>query len=1408
MPTMIKWSFVVERFWGRVCMGVLTKTQNNTSRPSQTVTVRIRTLLDGLSLVAMGVAFFLLVGYLVLALRWQNRPFVGAFFSEPLTVVDAKPFTNKNWVALEAGLEPGDTLLGMNGFEWGSDQPAKALDDILADLDKGQTVVLSVSREADDIPSGGNWQCATPADGENFCTVQNVRLGSLPEIDFFLHFGVGYLVSVTLFLIGCAVMWLRFSVTSAKSFAVGLAALAVVVAGRFDLMTSYMLTPAWIGASFLFSAVSVTFALSFPTPLPLLYRVPQSMRYAPLVVGVVLGAVSIWLYWDVDAEGVLIFPLITILMSIALLIAAMYWRRTYSTSPVIHEQSSFIALGTLVAFVPFALWLLYFVVTGGGILNELTPLMQVTSILYGLSVAYAILQYRLLQTDRVIPEFIVYSILLGLLVLSYLMVTVALGIGAVDVLNLEADSPVLIALTIGVIAALFGPARNYLRGQIDEALFRQRHNYQQRMDGFSRALTTAATLDEIFTAVKAEVMESLAPQAVFLFLYDAKTGTYASWPDPQTKNPGSDITFRPDGGLIGYLGKEQTTLYLEPHQPLPMEVASDRSQLAVLKMPLFVRMQGRERLNGILCLGERRNGEAYDYEDLRFIEALAEQTAVALDRASFVNDLEQRIRIQDVLSAVSHALNYAISFDDLLELIFAQTLRIINADHFYIVLRDQVTDELYYSFYSTRDERLYYLENKRWKMGRDVISEVARRQAPMRLENFTTEQLKRDPRLANNTPDLYAWIGVPLITDTATSGALGVMAIGASNPGVIFTDDQRQLFSDIANIAASAIDKTQLFKKTELRAAQLKALNDISSLLASELEDVDRLLEIITESAVSILGCEAGSLLLLDEKSQDLVFRVATGGKGSDLIGQRISRNEPSLVAEAVMKIQPIIVNNPAQDSRWHGDLIDTDLGETAGFRSRAILTVPLVAQGEAVGALQVINKQDGSSFTDEDAELANTFAGQAAVAIQNARLFALQDQQLLLRVQELEGMAAIDHSLNQTIVLDRLSEIVMGWALQQTGATHSAIFLVDESGEQLQLIASSGYPENSPIFTLVEVDKSGIIGRVIATKTPAMITDVRNDPNYMESLPGCAAQIAVPLVSGAEANGVLLIETTVAGRLGLIEFNFLSRLADRASSAISNALLYNQLSDLQKARVRFVREMAHELGNALAPMKGYVGLIGRVGELNPQQQSFLTTVKRGVDTMEHLINDMREVELLSAGQVLRYDRTTVNFNDVLSEILMNAQAALEEKDQQLVVNVPDSLPEIYVDEVRLRQILTNFLTNANKYTPEEGQVEIFADAEDNIWDSEGVRRVLHIAVKDNGLGISKEDLKKLFQPYFRSTNPKARDEQKGTGLGLSLTRSLIEQQGGKIWVESELGQGSTFHFTIPLASEVLTERA
>jgi signal transduction histidine kinase len=152
-----------------------------------------------------------------------------------------------------------------------------------------------------------------------------------------------------------------------------------------------------------------------------------------------------------------------------------------------------------------------------------------------------------------------------------------------------------------------------------------------------------------------------------------------------------------------------------------------------------------------------------------------------------------------------------------------------------------------------------------------------------------------------------------------------------------------------------------------------------------------------------------------------------------------------------------------------------------------------------------------------------------------------------------------------------------------------------------------------------------------------------------------------------------------------------------------------------------------------------------------------------------------------------------------VDEVSRPTNRQIEDRKQQIQVEVSKSLPHVWADQTRVSQVLTNLVSNAHKYTPEGGKITIGAEVSANQWDPAGAAQVAHVWVQDDGIGISLEDQQKIFSKFFRSDDQKAR-EAPGTGLGLNITKSLVEMQGGKIWFESEFRKGTTFHFTIPVA--------
>jgi signal transduction histidine kinase len=197
-------------------------------------------------------------------------------------------------------------------------------------------------------------------------------------------------------------------------------------------------------------------------------------------------------------------------------------------------------------------------------------------------------------------------------------------------------------------------------------------------------------------------------------------------------------------------------------------------------------------------------------------------------------------------------------------------------------------------------------------------------------------------------------------------------------------------------------------------------------------------------------------------------------------------------------------------------------------------------------------------------------------------------------------------------------------------------------------------------------------------------------------------------------------------------------------------------------------------------------------------QANFLSTIRSNVERMSALVSDLNDNAKIEAGR-LRLDYKPVDVADVIDDVIRSTSRQIEDKKQTIELRLAPNLPHVWADRIRVGQVLTNLVSNAHKYTPEGGNIIVGAEAASNQWDPEGAKQVVHIWVRDNGIGITIEDQAKIFQKFFRSDDSKAR-EAPGTGLGLNITKSLVEMQGGRIWFDSEFRKGTTFHFTIPVA--------
>jgi signal transduction histidine kinase len=255
--------------------------------------------------------------------------------------------------------------------------------------------------------------------------------------------------------------------------------------------------------------------------------------------------------------------------------------------------------------------------------------------------------------------------------------------------------------------------------------------------------------------------------------------------------------------------------------------------------------------------------------------------------------------------------------------------------------------------------------------------------------------------------------------------------------------------------------------------------------------------------------------------------------------------------------------------------------------------------------------------------------------------------------------------------------------------------------------------------------------------------------------------------------------------------------LSDHAAIAISNAQLYDAVQRANSAKSEFVSAAAHELKNPLTSIKGYSDLLvgGAVGPVSENQANFLTTIRSNAERMGTLVSDLQDISRIEADQ-LELKFSLESLETLTQEVVSSLNKAVEDKDQTLDIQIPDDLPQIWCDNTRLIQVLTNLVSNAHKYSPAGGRIQILAEVQLERGGESHDQKV-QVSVIDAGIGISVEDQEFIFQQFFRSEDKNVR-ETTGTGLGLSITKKLVEMQGGELWFESILGQGTSFFFTIP----------
>jgi signal transduction histidine kinase len=390
-------------------------------------------------------------------------------------------------------------------------------------------------------------------------------------------------------------------------------------------------------------------------------------------------------------------------------------------------------------------------------------------------------------------------------------------------------------------------------------------------------------------------------------------------------------------------------------------------------------------------------------------------------------------------------------------------------------------------------------------------------------------------------------------------------------------------------------------------------------------------------------------------------------------------------------------------------------------------------------------------------------------------------NHQLRLRVHEMDVLYKAGNLITSGLSKEDVLEEILDSVFSVTGAEAAVLMLVDEKRGQLE---PALYRQREP-------------GEMAHSARHTM-EEIAADVARTGELTITGTTLSTPLRSGDQVIGVLGANNRGHDQpFSMHERRLLLALADYAAITVSNSPIpngtQNGVQEATQTDPDIISTIAHELHTPITSVRGYADMLlkGMVEPLAPKQEQVVRAMRSNAVGMQLLVSDLQDIAQIETGH-LSLELKAINLIDTIKEALRTTKGQIEARSQQLIVQLPDSLPLVQADKTRLTQILINLLSNSYKYTPKGGKIRVQA------WHQQGV---VYCAVSDTGIGLSPEEQAKLFRKFFRSENPTVQ-KTFGTGLGLCIVKHLVELQGGQVMVQSKPGQGSTFAFTVPVVTE------
>jgi len=638
---------------------------------------------------------------------------------------------------------------------------------------------------------------------------------------------------------------------------------------------------------------------------------------------------------------------------------------------------------------------------------------------------------------------------------------------------------------------------------------------------------------------------------------------------------------------------------------------------------------------------------------------------------------------------------------------------------------------------------------------------------------------------------------VPMLKDDALAGVIAIYRKEVRP----FTEKQIELVQNFAAQGVIAIENTRLLNELRQSLQQQTATADVLKVISRSTFDLQTVLDTLTKSAVQLCAADRGVILMQDED----VYRVRaiygfSGEAEQYALEHPLRPSRGNITGRVALEGKAVHIPDVLADPEY------TATGYQKAFGYRTNLGVPLLREGTTIGVFS-LTRDKVNPFTDKQIELATTFADQAVIAIENARLLSELQQSLQQQTATADVLKVISRStFDLQIVLNTLTESAARLCDADMASMHR------QEGTKYRAIATYGGPPAHREATLgipFEAGRGSVIGRTVLERKPIQVADVLADPEYsfqaVQQKIGFRTVLGVPLLREGHPIGAVVLMRKVVRPFTDKQIDLVTTFADQAGIAIENVRLFDEIQDksrqLEEAsqhKSQFLANMSHELRTPLNAILGYTELMadGAYGEPSEKMLGILKRLEANGKHLLGLINDVLDLSKIEAGQLV-LELSDYCVQDIAQTVRSTLEPLASDKKLAFRLELALDLPPGHGDGRRLTQVLINLVGNAIKFT-DAGEVAIKAEANNGSF---------HVSVRDTGPGISSADQARLFQEFQQADNAITK-KKGGTGLGLAISKRIIEMHGGRIWVESQVGQGSTFAFTLPVVVERQVEPA